>query len=125
MKGPGIYVRAFNPKVMEKLLKDLAERVADYGTSGFELLKLKALDKSSDIVSSYLSFSVVCWVIASFFLFLNLGMAFWLGEILGKVYFGFFVVAAFYSIIGLVVHFLMRKWLKKRFRNCIIKQVLK
>lgn len=125
MKSPGINARAFKPKVMEKLLKDLTERVTDYGTSGLELLKLKALDKSSDIVSSYLSSSVVYCVIASFFLFLNLGLALWLGEILGKVYFGFLVVAAFYSIVGLVVHFLMRKWLKKRIRNYIIKQVLK
>jgi hypothetical protein len=58
-------------------------------------------------------------------LFLNLGLAFWVGEILGKLYYGFFVVAAFYVFIGIIIHFFMYKWLKKIVCNYIIKQLLK
>jgi hypothetical protein len=58
-------------------------------------------------------------------LFLNLGLGFWLGEILGKIYFGFFVVAAFYGIIGIILHFFMHKSIKKLISNYIIKHVLK
>ena len=109
----------------EKLIESLLERAAEYGKTSYELVKLKTLDKTSDVVSSFIPHSVVFVIIASFMLFLNLGLAFWLGEILGKTFFGFFVVAAFYVIIGIVIHFFMHKWLKKIVCNYIIKQVLK
>jgi hypothetical protein len=108
-----------------KLIESLLERVAEYGKTNFELAKLKALDKTSDVVSSLISNYVVFVLIASFILFLSLGSAFWIGEILGKIYFGFFVVAAFYGLIGFVLYFFMRKCFKKRICNYIIKQVLK
>jgi hypothetical protein len=108
-----------------KLIESLLEKAVDYGKTTFELGKLKALDKTSDVISSCIPHSVVIVIISSIILFINLGFAFWLGEILGKIYFGFFVVAAFYFIIVIVVHFFMHKWLKKRIRNYIIKQVFK
>jgi len=35
-----------------KLIEALLEKVSDYGVTSFELVKLKALDKTSDAVSS-------------------------------------------------------------------------
>jgi fatty acid desaturase len=107
-----------------KLVESLLERATDYGNTSFELVKLKALDKTSDVVSSFIPHTVVFLLIASMMFFLNLGIAFWLGEILGNTCFGFFVVAAFYGIIGIVIHSFMHKRLKKRIGNYIIKQVL-
>jgi hypothetical protein len=109
----------------EKLIESLLERAADYGKTTYELVKLKTLDKTSDVVSSLIPHSFVLVLIALFMFFLNLGLAFWLGEILGKTFYGFFVVAAFYGLIGFVIHFLMHKWLKKLVCNYIIKHVLK
>jgi len=108
-----------------KIIESLLERTAEYGKASFELVKLKALDKTSDAVSSLIPHSVVVVLVAVFMLFLNLGLAFWLGEILGRIFFGFFVVAAFYGIAGFVLHFFMHKWLKKTVSNFIIKSVLK
>jgi len=108
-----------------KLIESLLERTAEYGKASFELVKLKALNKTSDAVSSLIPHSVVVVLVAVFMLFLNLGLAFWLGEILGRIFFGFFVVAAFYGIAGFVLHFFMHKWLKKTVSNFIIKSVLK
>jgi len=92
-----------------KLIESLLERTAEYGKASFELVKLKALDKTSDAVSSLIPHSVVVVLVAVFMLFLNLGLAFWLGEILGRTFYGFFVVAAFYGIAGFVLHFFMHK----------------
>jgi len=108
-----------------KLVESLFERATEYGKTSYELVKLKALDKTSDVVSSLIPHSVVFVLIASFMLFLNLGLAFWLGEILGRIYFGFFVVAAFYGVAGTVFHFFMHKWIKKIICNYIIKLVYK
>jgi fatty acid desaturase len=58
-------------------------------------------------------------------LFLNLGIALWLGDILGKPFWGFFVVAAFYILVGIVIHFFMHNWIKRLVGNYFIKRVLK
>jgi len=108
-----------------KLIESLLERTAEYGKASFELVKLKALDKTSDAVSSLIPHSVVVVLVAVFMLFLNLGLAFWLGEILGRTFYGFFVVAAFYGIAGIVIHFFMHDQLKKIIGNYFIKHVLK
>jgi fatty acid desaturase len=108
-----------------KLLESLLERASEYGKASFELIKLKTLDKTTDVVSSLVPQSVVIALIASFMLFLNLGLALWLGDILGKPFWGFFVVAAFYILAGIVVHFFMHNWIKKLVGNYIIKRVLK
>jgi hypothetical protein len=108
-----------------KLIESLLERTAEYGKASFELVKLKALDKTSDAVSSLIPHAVVLVLAAVFMLFLNLGLAFWLGEILGRAFYGFFVVAAFYGITGIVLHFFMHERLKKLIGNYFIKHVLK
>jgi len=107
------------------MIETLIERATEYGKSSYELAKLKALDKTSDVVSSLLSHSFVIVIISSFMLFLNLGLAFWLGEILGKMYYGFFVIAAFYGLTAILVRFVLQNWVKRLFGNYFIKQVLK
>jgi fatty acid desaturase len=108
-----------------KLIETLLEKATDYGKTSFELAKYKALDKTSDALSSFIPHYVVFVIIASFFLFSSLGLAFWLGEILGKPYFGFFIVAAFYGLIGIILHFFMHQWLKKMLSNYFVKEAFK
>jgi fatty acid desaturase len=108
-----------------KLLETLLESATDYGKTSFELLKLKVLDKTTDVISSVIPYSVVLVLIASFMLFLNLGLALWIGEILGKMFYGFFVVAGFYAFTGIIIHFFMHKWFKKRVSDYFIRRVLK
>jgi fatty acid desaturase len=108
-----------------KLIESLLESATEYGKTSIELVKLKVIDKTSDVVSSFIPHSVVFVLVASFLLFFNLGLGFWLGEILGKTYYGFFVVAAFYGVLGIIIHFFMHKWLKKIICNSIIREILK
>lgn len=109
----------------KKLLESLMDRATDYGKTSFELVKLKAVDKTSDVVSSIIAHTFGLVLAASFMLFCSLGLALWLGEILGKLFYGFFVIAAFYVVMGTVVHLFMHKSLKKIIRNYVIKQLLK
>jgi hypothetical protein len=110
-----------NPTLIETLI----DRATDYGKTSYELTKLKALDKATEAGSTIMLKSVVLIIFSTFVLFVNLGLALWLGDILGKAYWGFLVIAAFYGIAGIIIRFLMHKWLKKRFGDYIIKQVFK
>jgi len=108
-----------------KIIKSLMGSAVEYIKTSFELIKLKALDNTSNVVSSFIPPFIVIVVFSSFMLFVSIGLALWLGEILGKIYFGFFAVAAFYGFIGIFIRVFMYKCFKKIARNYIIKQVLK
>lgn len=108
-----------------KMLESLYEKAVDYGVTSFELIKLKALDKTAEVASSFIPQVIVFAVFASFLLLLNFGLAFWIGDMLGKVFLGFFIVAGFYGVIVVVLHFFMHKWMKKHFQNYIIKLMFK
>ncbi len=107
------------------LLESLLEKATDYGKTSFELVKLKALDKTTDVVSSLVPNSIVIILIASFLLFFNLALALWAGDILGRLFYGFFAVAAFYMLAAGVIHFVMHERIKKIVRDYIIKFILK
>lgn len=108
-----------------KLLESLLEKASDYGRTSIELIKLKTIDKTADVVSSMVPNSVVVIFVSVFLLFLNLAVALYIGDLLGKACFGFLVVAAFYFIAGMIMHFFMHKQLKKLVADYFIKQVLK
>jgi fatty acid desaturase len=108
-----------------KLIESLYEKAVDYGVTSFELIKFKALDKTSDVASSFLPHAIVLLVFATFLLLLNFGLALWIGEMLGKLFLGFFIVAGFYGLVALVLHFFLHKQLKKHFQDYIVKLMFK
>jgi hypothetical protein len=109
----------------ENLFESLIERANEYGKTSYELAKLKLLDKASEVVSSFIPYSVIVALIGTFILFLSLGFALMLGDILGKLFWGFFAVAGFYIIAGIVIRLFMFKMLKRLAGDYFIKNVLK
>lgn len=115
-------------ETMEKninLIESLFESTIEYGKTSAELIKLRALHKTSEIVSSSIPHLMVIVVVIFFILFISLGFAFWIGILLENVFYGFFVVGAFYGITGLLMHFFMHKWMKMKFGDFIVKQLFK
>lgn len=108
-----------------KLIEALADSVKEYAALSIRLTKLKALEKSTDVISTLISHTLTLAMLGLFLLFLNLGLSLWLGEILGKVYYGFLLVAGFYGIAGLLVHFILHKWIKRKIGDVIVKQLLR
>jgi len=106
------------------LIESLFERVEAYSKTSYELSKLKLLETTILVVSAFLPRVSVIIMITLFALVLNIGVALFLGELLGKSYYGFFVVAAFYLLAGLILHLFLYKWIKKPVSNLIIKQAL-
>lgn len=108
----------------ENLIEALIEKGEQYGKTTLELMKLKALDKSADVASTLASWIIVLVLIVLFFLILNIGVALWIGELMGKSYFGFFAVAGFYALLAIVLGLFREKLVKKPVNNSIISQVL-
>jgi len=106
-------------------VESLLETATEYGKTSYELFKLKTIDKTSELASSFVSHLLVILVVFIFFMMINIGIALWVGEMVGKIYYGFFIVASFYLIWGFVLHFFFKKQIKNFINNTIIKQMLK
>jgi hypothetical protein len=102
----------------------LIESAEAYGKTSIELAKLKSLDAAARIVTSLVSRGSVVVMVAFFALFFNVGLALMIGEFLGHIYFGFFIVAGFYLLVGLIFHFFMDKWIRKPIAELIITEAL-
>jgi hypothetical protein len=81
----------------------LLERAEQYSKTSIELIKLKALDKTADVASALYSRLMVGLVMGVSVFILNIAIALWLGEIFGKIYYGFLLVASFYALLGFVL----------------------
>jgi len=111
--------------MMEKqpnTLRALFEDAGDHLETRMELLKLQAIDKSSEITSSIVSGVTIVVIIIFGVFILNVGLALWIGELLGKMYLGFFIVAGFYVLIALILHLFRHSLLKDPISNMIIKK---
>jgi hypothetical protein len=106
-------------------IEKLIERAEDYSKTTAELLKFKLIDKTSDIVSSLVSQLIIFVVVALFAFIINIGLSLWIGEMLGKPYYGFFVVAGFYLLVAIIIYTGREKLLKHPTKNSIIAQMLK
>jgi hypothetical protein len=105
-------------------IETLLERIEAYSKTSIELSKLKSVEMTTMVVTSLASRLSVIILVSLFALVLNIGIALWLGEMLGKSYYGFFIVAAFYLLAGTVLHFFLHKWIKKPVSELIITQAL-
>ena len=73
----------------------LFEKTTDYLEARIELVKLQAVNKITDVLSSLVSRLIIMIIIVFMVVVLNTGIAIWLGDMLGKMYYGFFCVAGF------------------------------
>ena len=103
----------------------LFEKTTDFIDNKVELIKLQAVDKSSDLISGISSKLILSVMIVFFLMLLNIGLALWIGEELGKTFYGFFIMAGFYLLVGLVFYAFRDKWLKEPLTNYMIKNFLK
>lgn len=106
-------------------LESLFIKTREYAETNIELNKLKAVDKSSDILSTIISKMIVLLVFIIFIVIVNIGIALLLGEYLGRSFYGFFVLAGFYLIAGFIFISMRKKWFKEPITNMIIQKFLK
>ncbi|WP_417940988.1 hypothetical protein [Flavobacterium sp. RS13.1] len=104
---------------------NMYEKAENYTKTSLELIKLKTVSATADVLSTLTSRIAVGVVVAFFTLFLNIGLSIWIGKELGEYYYGFFVIAGFYLIIAIILHKTQHKLIKTPIGNIIISSILK
>jgi len=108
----------------EGLIKSMFESAETYTKTTIELSKLKLLETVIKLTTSVVPKLSVIFMLFLFTLVFNIGIALWLGELLGGYFYGFFIVAGFYLLAGIILHLFLHKWIKKPITDFIIKQAL-
>lgn len=107
------------------LIESLFEKAEVYVQTNMDLFKSRTIDKSADVVSTLVSKIAFIFIIVLIALTLNIGLALWIGELIGKFYYGFFIIAAFYTLLGIILYFFHEKLIKKPVNDSIIIQLQK
>ena len=105
-------------------IESLLARAGDFIETKTELWKLKITDKTSETASSLLCYMIIIIAVGAFLLILSVAFALLLGEWLGKSYYGFFVIAGFYGIAGLLLYVYRERWIRIPFYNAFIRSIL-
>jgi len=104
-------------------LEDIVNSTVDLVETKTEIWKLKAVGKISDTVSSIISIIAVVLLAGVSITILSFGVAYWIGNELGNLHYGFFIVGGFYAIVGVLLYFLRERLLKTPISNLIIDKI--
>lgn len=113
------------PPQPQAKVSGIFDQLGDYAQTQSKLLKYRAIQSGAEFVSSLIAKLVVVLLMFSFIIFLNIGLAFWIGDLLGHTYYGFFIMAGAYGLIGLLIHIFRNKWMKTPLNNLIVRNILK
>lgn len=123
-----IIVRKITTKTMEKTttpVEKLIEKAEIYSKTSLELCKYNAVYKSAEIFSTLITKLVIIIALAVFCMLTNIGLSIWIGNLIGQIYFGFFILAFIYLLIAILLYYFRYDWIKKPVSNFIINKLLK
>lgn len=106
------------------LIESLFSRSKEYAGNRLELYKLKAIDKSSSVAASIISGVALFIVLFICFIVLNIGIALLIGDLLGKSYLGFLILAAIYAVAGFILFKGRDKFFKTPVAQMLIRKFL-
>ncbi len=93
-------------------IEKLIEKAEIYSKTTLELCKYKAVNKTADIFSYIAVKMAICIVVVFSLLFVNIGVSICIGQELGEIYFGFFVVAFGYFCLAILLYIFRVEWVK-------------
>ena len=102
----------------------LFDTVGDYVETRIELLKLDSTKKVSDLASDIAVHGIIAFIAIIFLIVLNIGVGYWLGELFGKIHYGFFALAGFYLFVGIIFLLAKNAIVKRPVANAVIKKIL-
>ncbi|ODM52820.1 phage holin family protein [Elizabethkingia meningoseptica] len=94
--------------------------IFDYIEKKIDLLKLEVSEKTV-ISAGFITFLICALIALIFFIVLfNIGIAFWVGKMVGSYSYGFFIVSGFY-LLCLILIVIFRNSIKRAVANFILK----
>jgi hypothetical protein len=106
------------------LIESLFGQSTEFARNNFELYKLKAVDKTSGIASTVITGVALFVVFFICFVVLNIGIALLIGDLVGKSWLGFLILAVLYAVVGFVIFKSRKKFFKTPILKMLISKIL-
>lgn len=106
-------------------MQEIIDKLKEYVDTRLRLAKLVAIEKSSSAIAEIIAIVIISVFLLLAFLFVSLALGFYISELLGNSYSGFFIVALFYFLVALVVFLIKGNVLERSIVNTIIKKTFK
>lgn len=106
-------------------MEELLEKIKEYIDTRIKLSKLVLIEKGSSVFADIVTTIIVVFFLVIAFLFISIALGFYISELIGNSYGGFFIVGLFYFLIALIVFLTKDKYIEKSIVNGIIKKIFK
>lgn len=118
----------FNPVITmedQSKIQQIFHHVENYISTTIELYKLKAYQKVAQIATTVITSVLMGFFGVLFLIFVSIGLAVYLGEVMGRMHYGFMIVAGIYLVLAIIVYALSKKVLKDKFNTMIVRKIFK
>ncbi len=105
-------------------VETIFKKIEDLTINQTEIMKLKMYNKSIDLATFLIMKTISVAIIGLFLMFINIGISLWLGDLLGKSYYGFLVVGLFYALIAIFIHGVIYKSIQMQISNVFLAKIL-
>ena len=105
--------------------RNIVGKVRNYVNLRKELVILSAVKKGSQLIANLLTDCLVKLFGVLTILFGSLALGFYLSELIGNTYSGFFIVTGFYLLFAILIYALKDKYMEKHIINAVIKKFLR
>lgn len=106
-------------------MEELLEKIKEYIDTRIKLSKLILIEKGSSVFADLITTLIVALFLIVAFLFISIALGFYISELIGNSYAGFFIVGLFYFLIALIVFLMKDKYIEKSIVNGIIRKIFR
>lgn len=104
--------------------QNFVKKTEDYFKLRWQTLQLQMVGILAELFAKIILQLFLGAIFFLSFLLLSVALAFYLGEILQKTYFGFLIVGFFYFLVGILVYIFKRKGIETKVKDAIVHQLL-
>lgn len=103
--------------------ENLAKNVREYAETRINYMVLDAQEKIADTAGSIVSGLVIAIMGVFLLFFLSIGAAWYIGEVTGKAFIGFFSIAGFYALAAILLYLMRLSLFNTPIANALIKKI--
>lgn len=113
------------PNTEKTHVENLVTHTKEYINTKIDILKLTAVDKGSNAISSAAVYLGLAVISLFFLMMISIGAALAISDAMDIGYAGFLIVAGFYLLLGVLLYLMQDKWVRTPIVNAIVKSFFK
>jgi len=103
--------------------QDVLNHAGDYAQTFYKLSLVRLTKKVSDIASGVVNSVLIFFIGLCILLFMSFAGAWWLGDLLNNRALGFLLIAAFYTLLVVILILIRKKVISHFIRNTLISKI--